>query len=235
MTVNEDPGILLYTRIRKSPYFYASRKPRGGPLQRLQPHVPPAPLRRSRRRVLAPRERRDAVGRRRREADPDQGPRRVRPHEHDRAPRPQQVRGGPVQVRVHHRPRRRDPERPGAAPRRGGRVLALARRLRREPLRARDRGGEGDGRHGPGDRRRAGPDPGPEREEGPGRPVRRQDPRRPLLRPDEGGARRDAGRRLAHRLHGRGRLRDLPAGRVEARRRALGPGARGGQAARPRA
>ena len=26
MTVNEDPGILLYTRIRKSPYFYASRQ-----------------------------------------------------------------------------------------------------------------------------------------------------------------------------------------------------------------
>jgi glycine cleavage system aminomethyltransferase T len=26
MTVNENPGILLYTRIRKSPYFYASRK-----------------------------------------------------------------------------------------------------------------------------------------------------------------------------------------------------------------
>ena len=26
MTVNEDPGILLYTRIRKSPYFHASRK-----------------------------------------------------------------------------------------------------------------------------------------------------------------------------------------------------------------
>ncbi len=26
MAVNEDPGILLYTRIRKSPYFYASRR-----------------------------------------------------------------------------------------------------------------------------------------------------------------------------------------------------------------
>jgi aminomethyltransferase len=26
MGINEDPGILLYTRIRKSPYFYASRK-----------------------------------------------------------------------------------------------------------------------------------------------------------------------------------------------------------------
>jgi glycine cleavage system aminomethyltransferase T len=26
VTVNEDPGILLYTRIRKSPYFYASRR-----------------------------------------------------------------------------------------------------------------------------------------------------------------------------------------------------------------
>src|SRR3990170_2429990 len=26
MSVNEDPGILLYTRIRKSPYFYASRR-----------------------------------------------------------------------------------------------------------------------------------------------------------------------------------------------------------------
>ena len=26
MTVNENPGILLYTRIRKSPYFYASRR-----------------------------------------------------------------------------------------------------------------------------------------------------------------------------------------------------------------
>ena len=26
MAVNEDPGILLYTRIRKSPYFHASRE-----------------------------------------------------------------------------------------------------------------------------------------------------------------------------------------------------------------
>ena len=26
MSVNENPGILLYTRIRKSPYFYASRR-----------------------------------------------------------------------------------------------------------------------------------------------------------------------------------------------------------------
>ena len=26
MAVNDDPGILLYTRIRKSPYFYASRR-----------------------------------------------------------------------------------------------------------------------------------------------------------------------------------------------------------------
>ena len=26
MSVNESPGILLYTRVRKSPYFYASRR-----------------------------------------------------------------------------------------------------------------------------------------------------------------------------------------------------------------
>ena len=182
--VHEDPQVAVLLRVPP---------PRSGPVQRLQPHVSPAPLRRSRRRVLAPRERRDPLGRRRREADPDQGARRLRLDEHDRASRPAQVRGRPVQVRVHHRPRRGDPERPGVAPRGGGRVLALARRLRREPVRAGDRRGEGHGRHGAGDRRRARPGAGSEREEGVERPLRRRGARRAVLRADEGRARRDAG------------------------------------------
>ena len=61
---------------------------------------------------------------------------------------------------------------------------------------------EGHGRHGAGDRRRARADPGPEREEGAHRAVRRARARDPVLRPDAGRARRDGRRGLAHRLHG---------------------------------
>ena len=47
-------------------------------------------------------------------------------------------------------------------------------------------------------------------------------------------ARRDEGARVAHGLHVRARLRDLPLRGEQERRQALGRGARGGQAPRPR-
>ena len=84
--MNEDPGILLYTRIRKSPYFYASRRhsvarysvynhtyhPRhyGDPVAEYWHLVNGVTLWDV------------GVG----ETDPDQKPRRVRPHQHDRSP-----------------------------------------------------------------------------------------------------------------------------------------------------
>ena len=63
--VNEHPEILLYSRIRKSPYFYASRR-HGIAMYSVYNHtLPPAALRRPGRGVLAPAERGDPVGRRR--------------------------------------------------------------------------------------------------------------------------------------------------------------------------
>ena len=94
---------------------------------------------------------------------------------------------------------------------RGGEpVLALARRQRR--------GAVGEGRRlqlrlrrdDQGDRHRAGAGPGAEVEGRDGRPLRREHPRDPLLLPAALRARRHEGPRLAHRLHGRARLRDLP-------------------------
>ena len=127
MAVNEDPGILLYTRIRKSPYFYASRE-HGVARYSVYNHT------------YHPRHYGDPVAEYWHLVNAvtmwDVG---VEKQIQIKGPdafdltnmivpsRPQQVRGGPMQVRVHHRPRRRDLERPGAAPCRGGRVLALAR------------------------------------------------------------------------------------------------------------
>ena len=127
-----NPGILLYTRIKKSPYYYGSRRHGVALYSVLQPPLPPAALRRPVPGVLAAARGRDAVGRRRRRAPGrDHGAGRVRVHEHAHAAQPRPVRGRAVQVRVHHRRARRDHQRPRpAAPGREP-LLALAGRQRR--------------------------------------------------------------------------------------------------------
>ena len=182
LAIIDNPGILLYTRIRKSPYYYASRE-HGVARYSVYNHTfhprhygDPA--------EYWHRERRHAgtsVSRSRSRSRAG----RVRPHEHDRLPRPQQVRGRRVQVRLHHRP--------------DGGILndpVLLRVAEDEfwlsladsdvNLYALGIAREGDGRHRAGDRRGSRPDPGAEREEGAGGPVRRAGPRDPVLRPDEG-------------------------------------------------
>ena len=136
------------------------------------------------------------------------GPGRVRPHEHDRPSRPAQMRRGRVQVRLHHGSRRRDPERSvllrveedefwlsladsdvnlyalGIAAARGWTSpcrRSTSRRSRsRAPTRRRSSSSSSATRCSTS-----------------------------LLRPDEGRARRDAGRRLAHGLRARS-VRNLP-------------------------
>ena len=206
---------------------------RRGDVQRLQPHLSPPALRRPGRRVLGAARGRHPLGRRRRAPDRDHRAGRLRVHQHARAPRPDEVRRRAVQVRVHHRPGRRDHQRPGPAARRVRPVLALARRLRRRAV------GDGAGprrrlgRVRPGDRRRSGAGPGPEGQGPRHRPLRGRRRRDALLPPAPRRAGRHGGRHQPHRLQRGDRVRDLPAPRHPRRGEAVGPGVGGGPAARP--
>ena len=232
--VNENPGILLYSRIRKSPYFYASRR-HGVEMYSVYNHT------------YHPRHYGDPVEEywhllngvtlwdvgveRQIEIS---GPDAFEFTNLLVARDLEQVRGRAVQVRLPLPARRRDHQRPRAAARRGEPLLALARRQRRGAVGARRRLQLGPRRDDQGDRRRAGAGAGAEVEGRDGRSVRRQHPRDPLLLPAPVRARRNEGARLAHRLHGRARLRDLPVRGQQERGQALGRRARGGQAARAR-
>ena len=152
----------------------------------------------TRRRVLAPRERRHAVGRRCREADPDQGP--------DAFDLTNMIVPRDLQCAVNEckyvfiTGPDGDPQRPGPAPGRRGRVLALARRFGREPVRsiAAAKGMDVMVQE---------IDVAPVQIQGPNAKkvladlFWRAGPRDPVLRPDEGRARRH-GRRGRDRLHG---------------------------------
>ena len=129
MAVIDNPGILLYTRIRKSPYFYASRE-HGVARYSVYNHT------------YHPRHYGDPVAEywhlvngvtlwdvgvekqiQIKGPDAFDLTNMIVPRDLNKCAVER------VQVRLHHRPGRRDPQRPGPAPRRRGRVLALARGL----------------------------------------------------------------------------------------------------------
>ena len=126
----------------------------------VQPHADPDPVRRRRSGVLAPGRARRAVGRRRRAPGRDHRPRRREVHAAPHVPGPLAVRRAAVQVRADHRAERRDRERSDPAASRREPLLALARRLRRDAVRARRAGVRRDGRDDPRTRRLAAPGPG---------------------------------------------------------------------------
>ena len=212
MAIEENPGILLYTRIRKSPYFHASRQ-HGVRRYSVYNHTyHPRHYGDPVGGVLGAFGGRDAVGRGRGAPDRDLRSRRVRLYQHDDPARSEQVRGAPGEVRVHHAAGRGDCQRPGADAAGGEPLLAVARRLRYRVVGPRARLPLRPGCHDRRGGRGAGPAPGAEVQGSHGRPVRREDPRDPLLPhvrgPRAGG---HAGVRVPDRLHQRVRLRDLPA------------------------
>ena len=173
MAVIENPGVLLYSRIRKSPYFYASRRHGVAALQRLQPHVSPRHYGDPGRGVLAPAERRHALGRRRREADRDQRARRLRRSPSCSSRATSTSAPSSSASTCSYAARRRDHQRPGAPARRGEPLLALARRQRRGAVGARRRLQRRLRRRDQGARRRPGAGAGAEVQGRDGRPLRR--------------------------------------------------------------
>ena len=227
-----DPALLAHPEVAVLLRVAPARR---AAVQHLQPHVPPAPLRRPGGGVLAPAERRDALGRRRRAPDRDQRAR-------TRSTSPTcSWRATSTSARSSSASTSSS-----ACPTAGSsttRCCCASRRTAsgsRSPTATSSCG------------RAASPtttnydvtikelDVGPLQVQGPKSKDVMVDlfgdehPRDPLLLPAPVRARRDEGARLAHRLHVRARLRDLPLRREQERRQAVGRGARGGQAARPR-